>query len=109
MHDEANESLLHHTEEGFVHYCSCCEHFQVGFGNAIMVLPREGFCELHQQLSGIDPFKIPEEVLPNGRTHLIKSSCQSFMALNEEEISELQELLDGAEAAFQVETLLKEG
>lgn len=108
MHDEDQESLLHRTHQGFVRYCACCERFQIGYGNAVMVLHRSEFNELHQSLAGVDPYKVPEESMPNGKTHLIKSSCQSFLALDGEEIAELQELLDGAAAGLQVDELLRE-
>lgn len=102
MHEEGQEELLHQSDKGFVVHCSCCDQFQIGFGNAIIVLCRAHFRSLHESLEGMDPHKTPEEAMPNGKTHVIKSSCHSFMAFDSEEMAELQELLDGAEAGYQV-------
>jgi hypothetical protein len=107
MHDEEQEWLLHRTDQGFVRYCACCDHFQVGLGNAVMVLDRTSFNELHDSLLALDPEEVPESRLPNGKTHLIKTSCQSFAAMDLDEVEELQELLDHAMAGLQVNELLE--
>lgn len=106
MHDEEQEWLLHRTDGGFVRYCACCDRFQVGFGNVVMILDRDGFHGLNDSLSKVLFEGVPDRHLPNGKTHLIKTSCQSFAAMDREELGELQGLIEEAMAALKVQELL---
>lgn len=108
MHQENEELNLQSSGQGYVQYCRCCDYFQIGLGNAVIVLDRKAFNELHDSLLALNPDETPERELPNGKTHLIKTSCQSFMAMEIPEVKELQELLEGAMAELQVQELLQE-
>ena len=99
---------LYQTDHGIVFLCRGCGYFHVVFGPVILAHDTRGFTELKQRVETLEPERDPSTHVGERCYHLHTKSRQVGLAFTPAEVEELRDLLGGAAAMLDLETLLRD-
>ncbi|MEM6379405.1 MAG: DUF6686 family protein [Bacteroidota bacterium] len=98
-------NILYHGKKGYVTHCTCCQSFQIAFGNTIIYHDEQDYQSFIKVLETY--FKtFQNKVKPNCRCIQINTPVQNFNLLfSLSELTELINILNKAFLVFQAERL----
>jgi hypothetical protein len=97
---------LFQTENGFVFRCKHCKWLNICFGPVILALSESRLAQFRTLVASLEPSEDTRHDLNGRRFHLSMSDRSMGLALTEEEVTEILELLDGALAMVELDGLV---
>jgi len=92
-------TFIHQTDHGQVFVCNQCDRFHFEFGNVVLMLNNEQFAHFCRGILSLDGATLDKDGEGAGyrrRIHIPVAGCQLRFVLNQEELTEVKELLWGA-------------
>jgi len=107
MHEESSLNILAHADNGYIGVCECCNEYNFVYKNVLLVFQQE---ELVRFLDWLIGFRTHDDTylpLPHGRTRVYRSPLSNmFLAFDEQELDELDQLFREAQLILEVRSLL---
>lgn len=98
--------ILSQSENGYIGQCSCCDHYNFVFGNALFIFTEDGLTGFHSVLYDKCYFQKLEEPLPHGKNHLLLSPIPNFMlSFDSDEMEEIKNLFQEALLALEIDKI----
>ncbi|MEM8599397.1 MAG: DUF6686 family protein [Bacteroidota bacterium] len=97
---------LYETENGIVFRCASCPYYHVAFGPVILANDPHGLRMLRELLDRLQPQEDPRFHLGDRCYHLHTPSGDVGLVFSHDEIEELRELIHGAVAMLELDTLI---
>jgi hypothetical protein len=101
-----SHKVLVHNTSGYVIRCKACESFQVAFGTTVFNLSTENYQCFYNQVCRFSREGLAREYADQKRTHL-QLPCKSVMlAVNHQELQQLETMLEESLVMNELEQLL---
>jgi hypothetical protein len=106
-HSYSKLRILSQTENGYIGQCSCCDHYNLAFGNFLLIFSENGLSGFNSMLH--DRHHALDTPLSNGKSIVLPSPIPSLMlSFNEAEMEELKGLFQESLLVMEVDKIFSE-
>lgn len=98
--------VISNSAFGCVVKCKCCDHLHLGFGNMVVAFSSEEFSRYARYITNIHKKNYAELLISGEKIYLDTDSKKFVIALNPEELNELNQLLAEASLILEANKIL---
>lgn len=98
--------VINHNSFGCIIKCPCCQYLHLGFGNVLTAFSVDEFNQFANHIERVFEKNYSEMILTGEKIYLNTDSEKFVIALNPDELSELNNLLSEAQTMLQVNQIL---